>query len=204
MDTTMLPVTGYKINEYMLVLQPHEELWNRIYKLRKSFAEKYRLPVPKAIRQHLTIAHFVTWAMREDKLVQRLQAITMSIAPFRIELKDYGSLPTHSIFIQITSKLPLKNLAKQLSMARDLIKLDQVHKPHFIEEPHFLVASRLRPWQYEQGWLDFSHRHFTGRFIADGILLLRRVAGESSSFQILKRFEFMNLPTIAKQATFFA
>ena len=204
MDTASLPVTGYQINEYMLVLQPNEELGNRIFKLRQSFAEKFGLQIPKISRQHLTIAHFVSWAMREDKIVHRLQAIAMSIAPFKMELKDYGSLPSHTIFVQVATKLPVQNLVKQLRTAGELMKLNQEFKPHFIEDPYFPVAAKLNPAQYEKAWSEFAHRHFTGRFIADSLLLLRRTAGQRSSFQILKRFEFMNLPTVAKQAAFFA
>lgn len=59
-------------------------------------------------------------------------------------------------------------------------------------EPHISVARKLAPWQYEKGWLEYSHRHFTGRFIADGMLLLKRPVGEKN-YQIVKRFEFQNL-----------
>jgi hypothetical protein len=58
------------------------------------------------------------------------------------------------------------------------------------------------PWQYEQGWLDYSHRHFTGRFIADGMLLLKRRVG-TKAYQIVQRFEFMNLPVTTKQGDLF-
>ena len=44
--------------------------------------------------------------------------------------------------------------------------LNKDNKPHFMNDPHLTVARKLLPWQYEKGWLDYSHRHFTGRFIA--------------------------------------
>jgi len=49
------------------------------------------------------------------------------------------------------------------------------------------------PWQYEKGWLEYSNRSFTGRFIADGMLLLKRRAGDMA-WQIAERFAFQNLP----------
>lgn len=30
---------GYRVYEYLLVLSPHEELWNRIMKVKENFAE---------------------------------------------------------------------------------------------------------------------------------------------------------------------
>jgi len=64
------------------------------------------------------------------------------------------------------------------------------------------VARKLLPWQYEKGWLEYSHRHFTGRFIADSMLLLKRRMGERA-YQIVQRLEFMNLPVSTKQGELF-
>lgn len=58
------------------------------------------------------------------------------------------------------------------------MKLDTENKPHFMNEPHVTIARKLKPWQYEQGCLEFSHHHFTGKFIADKMMLLRKRAGE--------------------------
>jgi hypothetical protein len=80
--------------------------------------------------------------------------------------------------------------------------LNKENKPHFINDPHLTVARRLLPWQYEKGWLDYSQRHFTGRFIADGMLLLKRRVG-SKGYQIVQRFEFMNLPVATRQGELF-
>ena len=75
-------------------------------------------------------------------------------------------------------------------------------KPHFIEESNVAIARKLVPWQYEKAWLEYSHRHFTGRFIADSMLLLKRPVDEMK-YQIVKRFEFMNLPVATKQGSLF-
>ena len=73
------------------------------------------------------------------------------------------------------------------------MKLNNDNKPHFILEPHLTIARKLQPWQYEKGWLEYSNKNFTGRFIADGMLLIKRSMDEKK-YQIVKRFEFQNLP----------
>ncbi len=69
-------------------------------------------------------------------------------------------------------------------------------------EPYITIARKLLPWQYEKGWLEYSHRQFTGRFIADGMLLLKRPEG-SFAWQLVQRFDFMNLPVNTTQGTLF-
>ena len=99
--------------------------------------------------------------------------------------------------------MPIQNLVKEIrSQAQRLMKLNDENKPHFIMEPHLTVARKLLPWQYEKGWLEYSNKHFTGRFIADGMLLLKRAVGEMK-YQIVEKFQFQNLPVVTKQGDLF-
>lgn len=194
---------GYKINEYLLVLSPHQELGEKVMKIKEEFAEKYKANIARYTKPRITLVNFITWGMMEEKILQRLQAIAMGITPFKVELKDYGSYPSHTIFINVVSKVPIQNLVKELKDAQRLMKMNNENKPHFIDEPQLTVSGKLKPWQYEQGWLEYSRRNFTSRFIADNMLLLKRPSGEKTTFQIAKRFDFMNLPVTTKQGNLF-
>jgi 2'-5' RNA ligase len=140
--------------------------------------------------------------MLEERIVNRLKTITMGITPFKVELKDFGSFPTHTIYINIESKQQVKNLVREIRPAQQLLTLNKENKPHFIDDPHLTVARKLLPWQYEEGWKEYSQRHFTARFIADSVLLLKRRVGDKA-YQIVQRFEFMNLPVSTKQGELF-
>ena len=142
-------------------------------------------------------------AMAEERIVQRLQQIAMSLAPFKVELKDFGSAPSHSIFINVTSKLPLQHAISEFRQAQHLMKLTNDQKPHFIEEPCVMIAGKLKNWQYEKAWEQFSHRNFTGRFIADSVLLLKKAEG-SKRYEIVRRLDFMNIPIAVRQGELFA
>ena len=41
---TTVTIPGYKIYEYLLVLNPHEELRNKINKVKQEFYETYKTP----------------------------------------------------------------------------------------------------------------------------------------------------------------
>jgi 2'-5' RNA ligase len=191
-------------NEYQLILSPHEELSNRIRQIKAAFQETYQTAAGTAGgKPNLTILRFTQLALMEERIVQRLRSIAMGYCPFKVELKDFGSLPTHSIFIQVTSKLPIRALVKEVREWQRLMKLDKDHKPYFVEEPNLLIARNLLPWQYEKAWLEYSNKHFTGRFIADAMLLLRRPSG-GKAWQIAGRFAFQNLPVNTRQGELFA
>ena len=42
METVINTIPGYRVYEYLLALAPHEELGQRISKLKEAFAEKYK------------------------------------------------------------------------------------------------------------------------------------------------------------------
>jgi 2'-5' RNA ligase len=199
--TTTFP--GYKVNEYLLVLSPHEELWNKIMKVKDEFAEEYQSDHARWSKPQIALVSFVQYEMMEERLINRLNVIGMSYPPFKVELKDFGSFPSHTIYINVTSKVPVHGLVKEVrSEAQRLMKLNDENKPHFILEPHLTIARKLKPWQYEKGWLEYSNKNFTGRFIADAMLLLRRPVGEMK-YKTVRRFDFQNLPVTTKQGELF-
>jgi 2'-5' RNA ligase len=219
MQVSGITMPGYRVYEYLIVLDPHEELRNRINEVKKEFSEKYKAStVPKAFgsgKPHVTLVNFVQYELMEERLVNRLKTIAMGYYPIKVELKDYGSFPSHTIYINVTSKLPVQNLVKEIrTQAQRLMKLNDDNKPHFILEPYIPIARKLVPWQYEKSWLEYSNKHFTGRFIADGMLLLKRPAGENDlaygqaggqrmKYQVVERFQFQNLPVVTRQGDLF-
>lgn len=203
MKNTINTIPGYKLCEYLLVINPHEELRNKIVGIKNDFYNTYQAETAKWLKPHLTLVSFTQYQLMEERIVNRLHVIAMGRNPIKVELKDYGSFPSHTIYINVASKLPIQNLVKQIrTETQRLMKLNDDNKPHFIMEPHLTIARRLLPWQYEKGWLEYSHKHFTGRFIADAMLLLKRPVGELK-YEIVQRFEFQNLPVSTVQGELF-
>lgn len=208
MKTIINTIPGYRVYEYLLVLNPHEELWNRIMKVKETFAGQYKSDHARWGKPQIALVSFVQYAMMEERIINRLQTVAMGYHPFKVELKDFGSFPSHTIYINVTSKLPVQGLVKEIrTEAQRLMKLNDDNKPHFILEPHLTIARKLQPWQYEKGWLEYSHKHFTGKFIADSMVLLKRPVDEADGnrmkYHIVQRFEFQNMPVTTKQGDLF-
>lgn len=201
MKTELMSLPGYQLCEYLLVLQPHEELWKKIVNIKKEFAQKYEAPAAAFGKPHITLIKFTQLQLMEERICHRLKMIAMGILPFEVELKDFGSFPSHIIYINTGAKVAIKLLAKSLKSAQQLMKT-KAQKPHFIEESHIIIARQLLPWQYEKGWLEYSNLHFTGRFIASNMLLLRRPE-ETAGYKPVQLFEFMNMPVVTKQGELF-
>jgi 2'-5' RNA ligase len=199
--TSLSQMPGYRSAEYVLILNPHEDLRNRIMNVKKEFSDKHNASNAVGVKPYITLVRFNVWEMMEDKIVNSLKPIAMASPAFKVALKDYGSFPTHTIYIDVASKVPIQNLVRELRASRRLMKSPD-HDPHFITEPYIPIARKLTHEQFAPAWEEYSRRHFTASFIADGMLLLKRREGEKG-YQIVQRFEFQNLPVSIKQGELF-
>ncbi|MET0635998.1 MAG: 2'-5' RNA ligase family protein [Chitinophagaceae bacterium] len=203
MQQDLLQLPGYRVSDYQLVLVPHEELRNRIIQTRKEFSEKYKTVFSRFSKPYLPLVYFTQYEMMEERILNRLRTVGLGQYPFRVEFRDFGSFPSHSININVPTKLPVQDLVKRVrEETQRLMKFTDEHKPHFITEPYVNIASKLKPWQYEKGWLEYSHLHFTGKFIADKMLLLKKRVGDQG-FRPVQVFDFENMPVNTKQGELF-
>lgn len=208
MDSHSNSIPGYRVFEYLLVLNPHEELRHRVMQVKKDFFEKYEAESALSGKPQVGIASFSQYAMMEERILHRLRVVAMGITPFKVELRDFGSFPAHTIFINVVSKLPVQGLIRTVrAETQRLMKLNDENKPYFMMEPHLTIARKLKPWQFEQAWREYAQKNFSGRFIADSMTLLKRPAagsgGNRAKYQIVERFEFQNMPVTTKQGELF-
>jgi 2'-5' RNA ligase len=191
------------VAEYLLLIEPRKDLSEAITHIKKAFYDQYKAPEALKGKPHLTLVNYTQYTSFESRIVQRLRTISMQISPLAIDLQDYGSFPSHTIFINVVSRSAIQNLVKNIrTHLQGLMKLDKDNKPHFIMEPHITIARRLKPWQYEQGWLAYSHQSFSGRFIANSMVLLRRETPDQK-YELVSRFDFQGMQVGASQALLF-
>ena len=203
MQPTLQTLPGYNVNEYKIILVPHEALAVHINEIRKEFNQKFSVEKPSTSIPQIVLANFKQIQAAEERIVNRLNLIAMASHAIKIEMKDYGSFPSHTIFINVTSKVLVGDLVRKIRTdAQRLMKLDADNKPHFMQDSHITIARKLKPWQYESAWKEYSHRHFTGRFIADHMLLLSRKLGEYK-YKTIGSFSFENLPVDTVQGELF-
>lgn len=203
MSLPLFQMPGYRVNEYLLVLQPHAELQQKITRTKKEFYDLCQASSALTGKPQMLLARFMQLQMMEERIISRLNTAAMGFYPFKAELKGFGSFPSHTIFIQVATREPVKALIRQLRPLQRLMKLDKDHTPYFADQPHINVARNLAPWQYEKAWPQYEHKNFSGRFIARDMLLLKRPQGEMRFYPV-QRFEFLNMPVNTTQGDLFS
>lgn len=201
METPDLQLPGYRIHEYRLVVPLSEALQDKVQAVRKDLYEKHKLSFPFQLRPSLTILTCHAFERMEGRLVERLQHLAMGFHPFRVEVQGFAAYPTHTIYLNVVNKAPFHELAKGLKDVRSLVKVPG-QDAHFIKEPHLLVAQKLKPFQFIKMWMECEQKQFTGRCVADSLLLLKK-SGATGRYGVVRRLEFMSLPVQVQQMELF-
>ncbi|MEO7314245.1 MAG: 2'-5' RNA ligase family protein [Ginsengibacter sp.] len=200
-DQSLIKMPGYRTAEYILILSPHASLQEKIMRIKKDILEKYDNGFLVNRKPVIRLARFFSYQMMEEKLINHFKIAGMAMPPFKVTLKDFGSFPQHTLFVNVDSRVPLQMLMKDIKSAKRLMR-SPGQAPYFTNEFNIPLAIKLTPLQYEKMWEEYRRRQFTGHFIADAMLLLKRREGEKN-YQIAARFEFQNLPVSVRQGELF-
>jgi 2'-5' RNA ligase len=189
--------------EYLLILSPDESVWEKIMEQKKQFAEKYDCPSCLYAEPHITLVKFTQYTAYESRVLQRIRHYANTLSPIDIALNGFGCFPTHTIYINVTTKNEIIETVKGMRHFQPVLKPDKDHKPHFITEPHITLARKLQAWQYEKGWLEWQHNHFSAKFSVNKMTLLKR-KNESNGYKVVETFSFMGKKEKVRQGMLFA
>jgi 2'-5' RNA ligase len=182
------------MNEYLLVIQPDESVYQKIMAIKQSFAATYDCPSALYSKPHITLINFLQWDMLEKKVIPMLQRLTATVAPFSVRIENFGSFPTHTIYAAVQTKNDIVQLVKSLKPAQSLLTLNKDNKPHFIIEPHLTIARKLLPWQFEKAWQEYSNTPFSAGFMVHQVVLLKRKMG-TTKYQVAVCLPLLNKPS---------
>ncbi|MDE3236263.1 MAG: 2'-5' RNA ligase family protein [Bacteroidota bacterium] len=191
------------LNEYLLIIQPEETVYEKIMQEKKTFAETYDCPMAAYLKPHLTLISFVQYDMMEAKIIHRMQQVAAGCSSFKIDLNGFGSFPSHTIYVNLQTRKPVVQLVKQFRPLQALLKPDAEHKPHLIMEPHISICRKLLPWQYEKAWAEYQQKHFTASCMVNDIVLLRRNEN-NKAYRVVGKFPLLNKKVYPVQASLFS
>lgn len=195
-----LVMPGYRISEYRLIIPLSEALQQTVMQIRKELYDRYRIAIPFELKPALTLLHCHAYEGMEAKLIERIQQVATRNSSFKVELQNFAAYPSHTIYIHVPTRSPFNELTKELKVIKSLTKVPD-HDPHFINEPHLLIAQKLKPFQFTRMWMDCEHTQFTGRFMANSMVLMKRCV--ANQYEEVRRFEFATLAQSIKQGTLF-
>jgi hypothetical protein len=175
------------LNDYRLILDTPPIVKKKIAAIKVRFDNDYRGSVIAGGTPFIYLATFSQYETQEQQMLDALDKIAIGFMPFKIHLKNFSHIEADEIFVDVAEKEPFQLLKSQLKNA-----MDTMQNARFNEIPRITIAQRLQPWQFGKSWDKFSKEHITASYIADKMLLLKRMEG-FRAWQIQKYMAFQNM-----------
>jgi 2'-5' RNA ligase len=175
MNSLHHPFEGQHFFEYLLILSPNAPVSAEITKVKMLFSEQYGCKDAAKSKPHLTLAKFFHFESNEFRLINCFEKQAKFIQPFSVLLDGYDHFGEHTIFVNVTDKVAVIALVKELkSKFRRIMTCTASLKPFFMGRPHVTIAKRLNEPQYQEAWPALEKQSFTSSFIAEEMVLLKR------------------------------
>lgn len=175
------------LNEYRLILDLPADVKKKVAEVKTAFDQEHKGIVIAGGQPFVYLAAFSQNESFEQEITDALYKIALGFMPFKAHLKNFGQTDHNEIFMPFEDVKPVRLLIQQLKSAEPVFK-----NAKFNELPRVSIARGLQPFLFNKSWKVFEHRRFSATFIAEGMLLLKRMEG-FSSWQILKRLGFENM-----------
>ncbi len=181
-------ITTYNpLNDYRLIIDPAPAVKKKIAEVKTLFDEQYKGMVIAGGPAFIYLAEFSDHEANEQAVADQINRIALGFMPFKLHLKNFGEHEQREIYIGIENLIPLRLLSDQIETA-----LSTVPQVRINQKPRVTVAKGLQAFQFIKGWEAYENKGFSATFIANEMLLLKRMDG-FSSWQILRRMTFQNL-----------
>lgn len=170
-----IPSNNFRaMNEYLLVVYPDGEVYNKVTAEKQVFYDEYRQKVSVKAKPHITVANFLAREEMEETLIRWIQRVSSQQKSFLVTLNNYSGFPPHTIYLRIQDHEPFKQLSTQLKVIDSYVRSNGCPTVKFINRPYLSIARRLPEDVYERAMMDYSQKIFFESFTALELVLLRR------------------------------
>ena len=189
-------------NKYLLVLKPTEQVVEKINELRTSIHAKFKTEIFPLSFPYVRLISFTGLKENENDLINHLVKIVRQLSPVQLILKDFGNFPTHTLYINIASKV---SLIDRINFIKKEGKLSSftVEQPQYVDDFYIPAAIKLKPWQFEKLSVEYNQLNFSASCIINEIQLLTREQN-TGRLRCISKFPLLDLiKTTAHQGLLF-
>ena len=161
--------------EYLLVVHPAKEVFERIKEEKENFSAEYKVSIAGKTLPHITIANFLAKEAMEETIIKWMHKIISSHQSFHVMLNNYSGFPSSkTVYARVQDHEPFKQLSASLKVINDYITGNGFDKAIFPYHPHLTIARRLQQDVYDKAIMDYSRKTFNASFMVDELMLLKR------------------------------
>jgi len=176
--------------EYLIVIDPDQDIYRKVMDEKHSFSETYRQKSAVRNTPHIALASFAGRETMEETLIRWIQRVCSQVPSFEVTLNNYSGIPNHTVYLRIQDQSPLNQLCKQLRVIDQYVQSSGSSGVKFNSNFHLSIAGRLPDVIYDKDLKAYSLKTFCERFKVKELMLLKRV-GDYESYKMVTVFPLL-------------
>jgi 2'-5' RNA ligase len=191
-DTRFFNWKDYGFFEYMLVINPVNDVKEKLIREKHDFYEQYNEEGALQTLPHISLLCFLANEAMEDILIRWIQRICNKHNRFTVTFNNFGGFPPHTVYLRIQDPLPLHQLMKELKVIDSFVSSSGCPPLQVNLKPHMAIAKTLSPAIFHNALTAYSSKTFHESFVAEELVLLKR----SHQFDGCKKVNVFQLPSL--------
>jgi 2'-5' RNA ligase len=173
-NTTRYPRVQQDLYEYLLVVHPAGEIYEKLMQEKELFSTEYQEQTGINRLPHITVANFMAMEVMEPTLIRWMQRICGQQYTFPVMLNNYSGFPPHTIYLRVQDHQPFQQLAARLHSIDDYVKSSGCPPVTYVYKPCLTLARQLNESVYSRAMPAYSQKEFHGAFTVQELVLVKR------------------------------
>jgi len=162
--------------DYFIAIIPPPPIYDEANILKHHFKEQYQSKASLNSPPHITLHMPFEWKEEKEKvLTEKLSDFISELPKPRITITGFDCFRPRVIFLNVAKTPELAKLQKELeSFCKRTFQLFNAQYRDLPFHPHLTLAFRdLKKAAFEEAWLEFEKKEFSGDFLTERIALLK-------------------------------
>jgi len=182
-------IYGHHLSEYLLVVQPATDVYDKILNEKKRFYDDYKVQEMVKINPQIVVAGFLAKEDMEETLGRWMQRICSHQRGFTLTLNNYSGFPPGNIYLRVQNEQPCKQLGVSLKELNHYISSCACPPMQFASKLHISVADNVPEDIYINALKKYAQKTFHESFTVNELQLLKR-RNEYDTYKIISVFRF--------------
>lgn len=180
-------VPASKEYQYLLAINPPPHIRHEAELLKKNFHRHFDHYQAVTSRPHIELCSFLMSGTKEAEVVKQVSAVTGRHAPFALSLKNFDSISSHTIYIEVLNADDLVNVIADLKKEFGL----SPKTSRFMHKPHLAIAKGLDKEKFSRASAVFCEQEYAASFVAATMVLLKKEATQKfAKYEVVREFDF--------------
>jgi 2'-5' RNA ligase len=176
--------------EHMLLANPDDRIYLKVQSKKEFFFQQHGAVIAVKTRPHITVAKSKAKGSVGELLCDCIQKVCNLPYSFTVALKNYGSFPSHAVYINVHNAKPFGLLAQNLSVIESMmISPHECRITFLVDKPHMTIARGLDLEVYRRAIAEYKRFSFFDLFTINKLILLKR-SGPYAKWQPVREFCF--------------